>query len=77
MNPDAPELILAGEGIRVQRVAQALCKQDEPIPVFMKRKVNEWEYLGIYRVDRCTNSPQEIEKRAQKQGARTFYGSFI
>lgn len=72
LNPDAPQIILPGFGKQIQASAEALCKQHDPIPVFIKRRVNEWEYVGDFAVERYSQDAGEIannETRAGRHGA--------
>jgi hypothetical protein len=46
LNPRAPKVILCGKGPIITSSGAALSKQISPLPVFVKRKVNEWEYMG-------------------------------
>jgi hypothetical protein len=65
-NPDAPGIITPGFGPQVQKLAEMLCNQGGPIPVFLKRRVNEWEYCGEYEVnDFTTDSKKRAEYEAR------------
>lgn len=59
-NPEAPDIIIPGTGKVIEREAKLFCEQDHPVPIFLKRRVNEWEYVGHYKVVRFTTDPQEI-----------------
>jgi hypothetical protein len=59
-NPEAPEIIIPGTGKVIEREAKMFCEQDHPIPIFIKRRPNEWEYVGHYKAVRFTADPQEI-----------------
>ena len=61
-NPNAPDIVLPGRGSGIQHWAEVFRAQTNPIPVFIKRVVNEWEYVGDYRVDRWTDEQSEIAK---------------
>jgi len=42
------------------------------VPVFLKRSVNQWQYVGDFRVSRLSRDPEDIrkqEKRANRQGS--------
>lgn len=60
-NPSAPFIILAGTGPEIQRSNVILCDQEGSIPVFVKRNVNEWEYVGMHVVDRWTENQADID----------------
>lgn len=49
LNPRAPEVVLCGRGPRIAEAGDLLAAQSEPVPVFLKRAVNRWEYRGRYR----------------------------
>ena len=59
-NPNAPDIVLPGRGKGIQHWAEVFRAQTNPIPVFIERAVNEWEYVGDYRVDRWTDEQSEI-----------------
>lgn len=65
-DPDAPHVILPGTGKGIEYAAKLLVSQDEPIPTFIKRKVNEWEYVGMFRVERFSKDFREIRKYARE-----------
>ena len=46
------------------RAGEILASQAEPIPVFIKCKVNEWEYIGMYKVNRATTDPEELKQHS-------------
>ena len=62
-NPDAPTVILAGDGPQIMNKAQQLCAQGGTIPVFIKRDTNLWESMGDYTVVRCSTTPTDIQFR--------------
>lgn len=59
-NPEAPAIVIPGTGRIIQREAKQFCDQDYPIPIFIKRRVNEWEYVGDYKAVRHSTDPAEI-----------------
>ncbi len=64
LNPEAPECILVGQGPRIVGKAERMAKQGGVIPVFMKRAVNQWEYMGRYEFVRFSREPADFEVRA-------------
>jgi hypothetical protein len=71
LNPDAPRIILPGHGPQIQASAESLCAQHGAIRVFIKRRVNAWEYVGDFEVERFSLDSQEITKQethAQRSG---------
>ena len=67
-NPDAPDIILPGTGRDIQKYARVFREQNYPVPVFLKKEVNVWVYVGDYQVERWTNAPSEIAKHAKRSG---------
>lgn len=67
-NPDAPNVILPGTGKGIEHAAELLGHQHEPVPSFLKRHVNRWEYVGMFRMDRVSREPVEIQKHAERAG---------
>lgn len=68
MNPEVPRAIYVGEKASVLRKAELLCKQHEPIPVFLKQSTNEWVYDGEYFVADWTEDPKALERAEQDSG---------
>lgn len=60
-NPEAPNIIVPGTGKIIEREAKQFCKQDYPVPIFLKRDVNKWEYVGDYKAARYSTDPAEIK----------------
>lgn len=71
LNPDAPNVILIGNGPIVKLTAEKLCEQNEPIPVFLKKKTNKWECKGEYKVVSHSKSDKELKKHREKSGRST------
>jgi hypothetical protein len=67
-NPDAPGVILAGEGEGIERAAELLAGQRESLPTFLKRRIGEWEYVGQFVVQRCSHDPEEISAHSRASG---------
>ncbi len=59
-NPDAPHEILVGDGPKIQDTADLLVAQQNALPTFVKKKVNEWEYVGKYRAVSCMTGPKKV-----------------
>jgi len=59
-NPEAPRVVIPGTGRVIESAAKRFCAQDYPVPVFIKRKPNEWEYVGYFKVERYSTDPAEI-----------------
>ena len=74
LNPDAPEIILAGFGPQIEESAATLSKQSGEIPVFIKQRVNAWEYVGDYEVEKSSTSAEEIKKQEIRSGRNGHEG---
>ena len=61
-NPDAPRVILPGRGPVIEASAAALIEQRGPIPVYLRRGPNAWEYIGKYEVARYSRSRADIDR---------------
>jgi len=59
-NPEAPDIIIPGNGPIIKREAKQFCTQNYPVPIFIKRRPNLWEYVGNYKVERFSTDPAEI-----------------
>lgn len=60
LNPEAPAVVLAGNGQEVMRWADKFCKQKGDIPVFVRSGKEEWLYCGRYLLERPSTNPEEI-----------------
>jgi hypothetical protein len=71
LNPDAPKEVLVGEGPQRVRSAEIAVLQRTPFPIFLKRDVDEWEYVGDYRAVRYLDRGHkllEAEERSKREG---------
>jgi hypothetical protein len=68
LSPLAPYLVLVGDAPKVVNKARILIMQWRAIPVFMKRAVNKWEYVGKFRVKAHSTDPEEIKLIQQHVG---------
>jgi hypothetical protein len=50
LNPRAPNEVLCGTGEDIAAAGASLAQQREPIPVFLKRGTNRWEFRGRLKV---------------------------
>lgn len=65
-NPDAPDIILPGKGPGIQHAAELLVEQATPVPTFLYRNPAKWEYVGDYRLERCSRDPEEIARQVRR-----------
>ncbi|MGD0778302.1 MAG: hypothetical protein ABSC05_36430 [Candidatus Solibacter sp.] len=68
LNPGAPHRVLAGTGKIIESSARVFASQKEPVPVFIKHRVNESEYVGDFRVASLSQDPSLISREQQLTG---------
>ncbi len=71
VNPHAPEEVLVGTGPQREASARTAVLQQTPFPVFLKREVGEWEYVGFYRATRYLDQAHHLladEERTKRDG---------
>jgi len=49
LNPRAPRELLCGVGPIMAKTGAMLAASSHKVPFFIKRRVNQWEYMGLYR----------------------------
>lgn len=69
-NPLAPHVILCGDGRDIARFGARLAMQTAPVPVFMKRAVNRWEFLGYFK-SRASFTSEPLFERLIEGSGRT------
>lgn len=67
-NPQAPSIVLPGTGPEIERWARVFAEQAEAIPVFVKKRSNEWVYMGVYRCADLSEDEAIIRSHAEKTG---------
>ena len=65
LNPEAPEVIVVGNGVRIKENARLFLEQQEYVPVYLKQTVNAWKLLGKYKADKYSQELKVIEKHRQ------------
>jgi hypothetical protein len=68
LNPDAPAVVLPGNTDAIRRWAEVFATQLEAIPIFIKKRTNEWEYVGLWRCVLKTQDADEIKMRQARAG---------
>lgn len=63
LNEEAPEVMVVGRGLRIQRRTMLLRDTPYALPTYVKRDVNFWEYLGNYRAANFRTDWTTIEQR--------------
>lgn len=76
-NPEAPEVILPGRGPVIEESAAALIEQRGPIPVYLKRGSNSWEFVGYYEVERSSRLPADITPYEIQTGRKVTCAIFM
>jgi len=61
MNRQAPKVIICGKGKVIASNGATLAAQHDPIPIFIKRGVNRWEYQGTFKVTATHTSGPQFE----------------
>lgn len=74
LNPEAPEVIVVGNGVRIKENARLFLEQQEYVPVYLKQTVNAWKFLGKYKADKYSQDPKIIEKHRQHRPAEKVNG---
>ena len=49
-SPQAPEVVLCGQGVRTGPVSELFSRHPGALPVFVKRESNRWQYRGQFIV---------------------------
>jgi len=60
-SPQAPEVVLCGQGARTGTVSALFARQRSAIPVFIKNASSRWQYRGRFLVARSFNSGVRFE----------------
>lgn len=61
LNPHAPNVVLCGKGLIIASAGVALSMRHDPLPVFIKRGINRWEYRGNFKVIASYSSGPQFE----------------
>ncbi|HEY3276299.1 MAG TPA: hypothetical protein VGJ94_06730 [Syntrophorhabdaceae bacterium] len=72
MNPEAPLVLLVGEGPQKKKYSEILCRdqKNDPVPIFIKQPNGSWKFHGNYKVKNNSVEPALI-KRYQSKSGRT------
>jgi hypothetical protein len=60
LNPEAPLVVLAGNGPQIREWADLFCVQKGSIPVCVKSGLGEWLCCGNFKLVRSSADPAEI-----------------
>jgi len=67
-NPDAPTVVLPGNGPVIKSSAESFAASRRAVPVFIKQSVGDWRFVGDYRVSRLSRDRAEIKVHAKRAG---------
>lgn len=67
-NPDAPTVVLPGNGPIIKSSAESFAASRKAVPVFIKQSVGDWRFVGEYRVSRISRDRAEIKMYAKRAG---------
>src|SRR5438034_11838776 len=76
-NPEAPRVILPGRGPVIEESAAALIEQRGPIPVYLKRSLGDWEFVGDYEVESSSRLPGDIARYEAQTGRAVTSAIFM
>lgn len=60
LNPEAPLVVLAGDGPQIREWADLFCAQTGSIPVCVKSGLREWLCCGNFKLVRSSTDPADI-----------------
>jgi len=64
LNPEAPEIVLVGNGPKIVGKARKLAAQGGSIPVFLKVGINQWLYQGMFQLVSFSEDPADFDAKA-------------
>jgi hypothetical protein len=50
LNPNAPDEVLPGNSDDIVHWAHVFSRQQQAVPIFIKRDISQWEYVGAWKV---------------------------
>ncbi|SEM35824.1 protein of unknown function [Syntrophus gentianae] len=74
LNPEAPEIIIVGVGPRIVRNAHLLANEKRPVPAYVKRATNQWEYMGLYHATSYRCDEETINRFRHKRSRNDVDG---
>jgi len=77
LNPDAPEVVAYGKGPRVIARAELFLASGFPVPTYIKRQVNRWQYLGQYRAIDIRTEPHALKWYGRTRRPNSVAGALI
>jgi hypothetical protein len=77
INPEAPLVILAGDGPQIREWADLFCAQTSSIPVCVKSGLGEWLCCGNFKLVRSSTDPAEIARHSAQARRSDVYKLFF
>jgi hypothetical protein len=64
LNPEAPLVVLVGNGPQIREWADIFCAQKNSVPVCLKSGLGEWLCCGNFNLTRSSTNPAEIARHS-------------
>jgi len=77
INPEAPLVVLAGDGPQIREWADLFCAQTSSIPVCVKSSLGEWLCCGNFKLVRSSTDPAEIARHSAQARRSDVYKLFF
>ena len=77
INPEAPLVVLAGDGPQIREWADLFCGQTSSIPVCVKSGLGEWLCCGNFKLVRSSTDPAEIARHSAQARRSDVYKLFF
>lgn len=72
-DPDGPYIVDWGSSNdpKVRQIQEQT--QQKPLPVYVRRRAHEWEYMGRFRVTHVATDDATLAKRRERSGHKVSY----
>jgi hypothetical protein len=67
-NPDAPEVVLPGNGPIIKSTAKSFAMSGRAVPVFIKQRIGDWRFVGIWQVSKLSCDFAEVKYHMERSG---------
>ncbi len=76
-NPDAPHIVDWGSSRdpKVRQIQEQT--QQKSLPVYVRRRPNEWEYMGRFRVTHVATDTKTLAEREAKTNDKVSYAIYL
>lgn len=68
LSPQAPAVVLCGQGVRTGPTSRLFARQQGALPVFIKQAAHRWRYHGLFRVEQSFASGARFESFIEGSG---------